>query len=361
MGRIYLPALVCVLALFTTACGAAGDGASDGGSGESLSDFFGGPEMDDPEAAEAHWREQETQAQEAIAACMAKQGFEYVPVQQPEGSYTVYDEADREEEVRTMGFHITTWYGNEDEMPMDEATEWHDPNQDYVEGLSEGEREAYYEALHGDPEEHMTTEVDPETGEEIMVGSGFGGGCEGETREEQMGDPEAQDKLWEELQPAFEEMHQRVQADPRIVEANGEYSACMADRGYDIASRDELWESVHEDFQQRFDEIVGPNGGYADPFEGWAEDEIDAFFEEKSEEEIEAFFAEAEQQSKADIDEEALEALQQEEIDMAVADFECGKDMEDLHMEVSQKYEKDLIAEHRDTLEEIRDLQESGA
>lgn len=358
MRRHHLSALVCVLALATGACGGADDANADAG-GEGLADFFGGPNMDDPEAAEAQFREQEMQVQEAIQACMAEQGFEYLPVQQPEGSFASFDEGDREEQVREMGFGITTWYGNEDRM-AEEAMEFEDPNQEYVEGLSDSERDAYYEALHGDPEEDMTTEVDPETGEEIMVSSGFGSGCEGEAREEEMGDQEAQSELWEELQPAFEQMQERIQSDPRMVEANEAYSACMADRGHEVESREDLWETVHQDFQERMDEILGPNGGFSDPFEGWAEEEIEAFFEENSQEEIDAFLAEAESQNAESIDQEALEALQQEEIDMAVADFECGTDLDELMQEVSADYEQEIIEEHRDTLEEIRDLQESG-
>lgn len=361
MGRSTLPVLMCALALITGACAGGDDAGGDtNGDGESLADFFGGPNMDDPEAAEAQFREQEMQVQEAIRSCMAEQGFEYVPVQQPEASFATFDESDREEQVREQGFGITTWYGNEDQM-AEEATEFEDPNQDYVEGLSDSEREAYYEALHGDPEEDMTEQVDPDTGEEVMVGSGFGSGCDGQAREEAMGDPEAQNALWEELQPAFEQMQERIQADPRMVEANEAYSTCMADRGHEIESREDMWETVHQDFQERMDEIVGPNGGFADPFEGWSEDEIEAFFEEKSQDEIDAFFAEAESESRASIDEEALETLQQEEIDMAVDDFECGKDLDELRQEVSADYEQDIIEEHRDTLEEIRDLQESGA
>lgn len=91
--------------------------------------------------------------------------------------------------------------------------------------------------------------------------------------------------------------------------------------------------------------------------EGWTEEEMNAFWEEKSEEEIQAFFEEHERNSRADIDEEALSALQQEEISMAVADFECAEGWNDLYMEVSREYEKDFIAANRELLEQIRDAQ----
>jgi hypothetical protein len=107
----------------------------------------------------------------------------------------------------------------------------------------------------------------------------------------------------------------------------------------------------------RFDAIVGPNGGYADPFEGWSEAEIEAFFEEKTEEEVDAFFREAEQTTNDDIDQDALAALQQEEIDMAVADFECRDNYWEVYQEISGEYEADFVAENREALEKIRESQ----
>ena len=58
------------------------------------------------------------------------------------------------------------------------------------------------------------------------------------------------------------------------------------------------------------------------------------------------------------VDMEAVRALQQEEIDMAVKDLECGKQMEEVYQEVSAEYESDFIAEHRETLEQIRELEQ---
>ena len=43
---------------------------------------------------------------------------------------------------------------------------------------------------------------------------------------------------------------------------------------------------------------------------------------------------------------------------MAVKDLECGKQMEEVYQEVSAEYESDFIAEHRETLEQIRELEQ---
>lgn len=332
--------------------------------GETMADFFGyGTE--DPEAAEAEYRAQEARIQEAIRACMAEAGFEYQPMLPPEGSFMVGEEWDEEEYVRTQGFGITTWYGNEDTTVttmMEE--EWVDPNQEMLEAMSESEQTAWWEALHGTQEENdalMETEVDPATGEEYQTMTGYGPGCYGEAAEAEYGDMEANNELWEELGPAMDAMYQQVQADPRIVELEEAWSACMSERGYDYESTTAMQEVIWTDFQERFDAIVGPDGGYADPFAGWTQAEIDAFFEEKTQEEIDAFFAEAEQASRANVDNEALAALQQEEIDLAVADFECRGDYYEVYQEISEEYEADFIAENREILEEIREAQDGSA
>lgn len=366
-------AFVLTIALLT-ACGGGGGSAgstedesgssttnsieeSESGGEESLMDFFGGG--DDPEAAQAQYMDQESQRQELIRACMAEEGFDYTPVTPPEESFQAFGPDDEEDYVREQGFGITTWYGNEDQFSGPEF-EWEDPNQEMVEAMSESEQEAYYEALYGSEEDQMegaTTETDPETGEEYTVVPGFGAGCEGEASEEVYGDPAETEALWEELNPAMEELQERIQADPRVVEFNEEWSECMAEAGFDFEDQQQMYETIFEDFQQRFDEIVGPGGGFADPFEGWTEEEIQAFFEENTQDEIDAFMEQAQSEAQTDVDQEALEALQQEEIDLAVANFECGSDFSDLYQEVSADYEGEFIEEHRELLEQIRDAQ----
>ncbi len=114
-----------LIVLLVAACGGGGTadsettGADDesatqsSSEGETMADFFGyGTE--DPEAQEAEYREQEARIQESIRQCMAEAGFEYLPMLPPEGSFMVGEEWDEEEYVRTQGFGITTWYGNEE-------------------------------------------------------------------------------------------------------------------------------------------------------------------------------------------------------------------------------------------------------
>jgi len=360
--------LVAVLTFVLAACGGGGAagsetteaGAEEVNGEESMADFFGyGAE--DPEAAEVEYREQEARIQEAIRLCMVEVGFEYQPMLPPEGSFGFVDDTDEEERVRTQGFGITTWYGNEETTATTAVgEEWVDPNQEMLDAMSDSEREAWYAALYGTEEEQMEgsqTEVDPETGEEYTVMEGHGAGCQGEAYEAEYGDQSASQELWEELNPAMEAMYEQVQADPRLIELDQEWSGCMAEAGFEYESPSAMGEAIYQDLQTRFDAIVGPNGGYADPMEGWTSEEIDAFFAEKTQEEIEAFFKEAEQSSQDNVDMEALAALQQEEIDLAVADFECRGDYYEVYQEVAEDYEADFIADNREILEQIRDSQ----
>lgn len=337
------------------------DGADDAGSddAETLADYFGGINFsDDPEAAEAEARQIEADIQEDIRRCMAEQGFEYLPALPPEGAFTFAQE-DQREFAETRGFGVTTLFG--DDGIVEETEEWVDPNEERIAAMSESEQEAYFEALHGSPEDQETiTEVDPETGEEITYSGGFGGGCSGEAYEAAYGDQAGQSEMWEELGPALEDMYARVEADPRIIAVNEEWAACMAESGHDYASRSDMYEQVFTDLQARFDEIVGPDGGFVDPLEGMTQAEIDAFFEESTEEEIDAFFADQEQTQLDAVDQEALEALQQEEIGIAVADLDCAEGYDDRYVEVAQEYESDFIADNRATLEEIRGAQGGG-
>ncbi|MGF1665808.1 MAG: hypothetical protein ACFCVC_06005 [Acidimicrobiia bacterium] len=327
--------------------------SDDGGGGaDTLASYLGWDTGDDPEAAEASWREQEAVIQESVRLCMAEEGFDYIPVEPPADSYVV-DDRTPEDWAAEQGFGISTWIGNEEQFSGPDV-EYVDPNQEIVEAMSESEMTAYYEALHGSEEENaaqQTTEIDPETGEEITYSEGFGGGCYGAAYEAEYG---GQNDLYEELGPEMDAMYQRIQADPRILALDVEWSECMVGKGYEYESQNTMYEAVYEDFQARLDAIVGPNGGYVDPFEGWTEDEINAFFEEKSEEEINAFFEAAENQAAPEYDEAALAALQQEERDLAVAAAECQGNWEEVYMEVSAEYESEFIAANQAKLDEIK-------
>lgn len=363
-------AVLLVVALFVAACGP-GDGTadpsdpegtettqadrSDGGE-DTLAAFFGWDDFD-----ENQWRDDEARRQELIRQCMAEQGFEYIPIQYPDSpSAVTYDE---EEMARTHGFWITTWFGNEEEFEVEEA--WEDPNHEIAEAMSDSEREAYYAALYGSADDwdaQAITEVDPETGEEYQYIEGWGSGCEGQASEQVYGGMNGGSELWEELEPQMTAMWERIQADPRIVDLNEDWSKCMADAGYNISSQQDLWDwegdGLIADLQRRFDELIGDYWS-GRLFDDWSEDEWQAFYDEHTEDEIEAFFRDADEAARSSVDMDAIAALQQEEIDLAVANYECNQELNwnEAYEEISQEYERDFIAANRGLLEQIREAQ----
>ena len=367
--------LVAALAVLAAACGgAASTAGSDStstaqepsessstdastGEGDTFAEIFGYAE-DDPEAAEAQMRAQEAELQELIRQCMAEEGFEYIPVEPPSDAFR-FDSGDQEEFVRTQGFGISTWYGNEEQF-TEEADAYEDPNQPIVDAMSESEQEAYFGALYGTAEEQAALEetvIDEDTGEEYITVEGYGPGCQGEASAEVYGDMSQDEELYSQLEPVYQELEQRLQADPKVVEANEQWSSCMADQGYEYESPQSFYESVYQDFQERFDAIVGPDGGYSDPLAGMSQEEIDAFFAERSEDEINAFFEEAQREAEASVDQEALDALQQEEIDLAVAEYECSQPLQDIYTAASEDIERALVAENRELFEQLRESQ----
>lgn len=354
-----------VLALVLAGCGSAQPGAVEatpgsGGPTDStapttttvdaaedsltLADYFG--YGGDPDEQQALQRQQDAEIQESIRSCMAEEGFDYIPVTYPEQSFDF--EFDQREFVETQGFGISTWYFQEEEFFGGEEDFFIDPNQDMVEAMSDGEREAYYEALYGDQSNYEPT-YDEETGEEIFEFEGFGSGCDGQAYEAIYGQTDA---VYSEFGPELEEMFARVESDPRIVEMQAGWSSCMAAAGYEFDDQEDMYDWLFTDFQQQVDEVIGQV--FVDPFEGWSQSEIDEFFASKTDEEIEAFFRESEQQSRADVDEVALGELNKQEIAMAIADFDCFEGFEEIYAEVSAEYEADFVRENRTRLDELR-------
>ena len=339
--------------------------ASENGAEETSVAAFFGFDPNDPDASAAQFARLNMRQQDLVAACMRNQGFEYVPAVPPIGAQDfVFDE---EEYAREQGFGISIeWRGGDSILEQ-----WVNPNQAIEEGLSASERNAYQEALYGTPtglefgsipssglesgdddsasaeefasaEELEASEVESELEESL-----WGGGCMGEASQEVYGKV---DEVYSELEPMFTELQERVESDPRVVEASQEWTTCMADRGYDFQTVEELWDRGLDEIRTRHNELVGRSY----PFEGWTEEEIEAFWETSSPEAIEDFYEQHESGARQDVDQEALAALQQEERDLAVANYECGEKEREITQEVSQELESQFISENRDALEQAR-------
>lgn len=340
-------------ALLLAGCSGGGDDGAPQGERTTIAGLLGmdSNSSEDPEEAERA-------AQKIIADCMQQEGWEYIPVEQPDGVFE-YSEEDELARIEREGFGIayyTLYQGTE--QVDDPYAEWEDPNQDYVDSLSEAERQAYYDSLYGTQEEQeagMIMSVDPETGDEYGESYGPGPGCQGEGYGGANG--EQSPELMMAMQKYYQELQDRYASDPRIIKMNDDWSSCMADAGYDYPSQEDFWMTSFQDLQKRRDDIVGEDF-YPDPFAGWSEDEINAFFEESSQEEIDALFAKPPEMT--DEQRSGLEELLKDEISIATANYECSKPQRDKMQDVYADIEEQYALEHEDELKALAASAASG-
>ena len=273
-----------------------------------------------------------------VQACMQAQGFTYVPEDNTDGlrffAATANQGISEADYAATEGFGISTRFDAifDGDIDLSEAS---DPNDDYLETLSEGERDAWQFALRGQPPERNEQGqlIDPETGE-VLQGGGRGqqttGGCRLEAQEAIRGDLDSLDDLAD----AFAELDDRIEADPRITELRREWSSCMLDGGFDYDDAD----AARADFNQQmrpllrsFFQATGVQGG-AGGGQGGA---------------LQALA----NQGLTDEQEAELSQLQDLEIATAVASLECAGDSGDEIAEITARYEAEFVAENRAALE----------
>jgi len=101
-----------------------------------MADFWGADQ--DEESMQREEDERMRAMEEAVAACMAEQGFEYIPVDHSTRTVVVHD--DEEEDIESVEWAQQYGYGVTTEPWADEAPsveeEWVDPNEDYVNAMS---------------------------------------------------------------------------------------------------------------------------------------------------------------------------------------------------------------------------------
>ncbi|TDD65333.1 hypothetical protein E1262_25510 [Jiangella aurantiaca] len=372
-ARARLLAFACVAGLALSGCGDEdGGGQNDGTNGDSADQAGGDGEELSPleeymgensgfangggrviafassaEASEEE-RQQMRQVEELVAACMEEAGFDYVPVDPFGGAVEDDPFADAyalppDEFAREYGYGMTTLMNpdkGEEEAPAD-------PNQEIRDGLSEAALEAYNRALWGEMAEITdgggAVAIKP-TGPEGEPPSLEEQGCHGQARAEVFGedgglmqgaDMSEFDGLFEDL----EALRQRIDSDARLVEATEAWAACMAEAGYSefdttTAPEDSVMERMSElygwDDEPSDDASSGPSVTVGGPEE-------------------------------VDVDEEALAELQEYEIALATADYECEQqEYADVQQEVAWGFEEDFVEEHRAELERYRDAMAEG-
>lgn len=351
------------------------DGGDDGEL--TINDFIPGAVSFDENT---DYRAQEIEIQQEIADCMAGEGFEYIPfVPSDVGGGFVGGEFDQEEYVKTYGFGISTWvlqdaaFNEGDEFKDPYAD---DPNQEIIESMDEFEQEEYYRVLYGGEPDIITNtpqeELEAMTEEELMAfydeayANWQPEGCQTAAYEGAYGGGESQMAFWDEFGADYEAVYTRAQSDERMLDAQAKWSACMADKGYDYASQDDMYayfmgtESggtwVEGEFQQKVNElIIWPDypvdEGSSESFVGVAttmvivgegEGDVEGESEGDVEGDVEFYGPE--------YDIEQLQPLIDEEIGVATADYECSEFLREISEEIYKEYEQIFIEENFDRL-----------
>ncbi len=352
---------------------ASGDASIDdldlGEDGElSLDDFIPGARSGPMDEADA--RAEEMAIQQQIAECMADEGFEYIPFVPVEvGGGFGFEEEDHGEWVKKYGFGISTQVLMEEEFASEEGSDpWaDDPNNEIVEAMDELEQEEYFRLLHGgEPEiientpweeiEAMTPEEQEQFFDEAYR-DWQPDGCMSMAYEEAY-NSEGDMAFWEEFGDDFDEFWTRAQADPRIVEAEAAWSTCMAQKGHDFPDQEAMYtylygteiggEYVEGEFTAKVEEVV------TWPWEEFGEDGEGFYVETtvtiEEGEEGESVEEDDFEYPTPEYDPELLQPLIDEELSLAVADWECSQDMQNLFETVYKELEQQFLEENLDRL-----------
>lgn len=307
--------LAIVSALALAGCSAADGGSGAGGGKLSYEDsplakytsaLWGG--MDEEKA-----KKESAQIQDLVVACMKKEGFEYLPDTQS-GAMVDFDFEERE----TEKWVAANGYG----MSMDSSTgeEYVDPNQGYLDSLSEGERTAYYEVLYGPGPSAEEMEA-MEAGETSYKYDWKTAGCNGSAQHEVQGE-QAQaydDPKYAGLFEKMNSLYMKATEDPAMKKLDAEWADCMADAGYsDLKTKSAAMESI-SNAQMALYEEAG----------------VDA------------------EGNSLEIDQAAKDELKQKEIDVALADFKCSEKSGYMQaaLEVQFKLEEKFVSDNKSELD----------
>lgn len=210
--------------------------------------------------------------EELIAQCMAKEGFEYVPNTNNGGTVVGGDEYDGPawdslEFAQQYGYGVVDWPGRaEMEESDDSYEEYVDPNQGYIDSLSESEQQAYFETLYGIPQDYE----EPLDGEEVEYEYNWeDNGCWGWAENELnagSGSNAWEDPEFEDLFAALDEMWSASQESADIVAANQEWASCMDEAGFPgFTQQQDAMNSMYERQNQIYENAATPDGEWVEP------------------------------------------------------------------------------------------------
>lgn len=260
--RFSVPAVLVIAALALTGC--SGDSAKkkeeEGPLTKYMTAMWGDEQYD-----QEYFDKQQVQIEEKVADCMAKEAFEYIPDTQNGG--TVIYGGDEDSDIPdwdSLEFAKTYGYGLAN-SPYSEAAdegdnkEYVDPNQKYIDSLSESERTAYEETLWGKPATEDELAAEGEEGEAMAEYDWKSAGCYGAAQHEVQGeameasdDPEFKE-LFDKMQNVWTEVYgdgENPSPNEDVAKINREWSECIVKAGYDFATPDEASTSLMEEWNE---------------------------------------------------------------------------------------------------------------
>lgn len=352
---------VAVAAAVAAACsGQDGDPVGSAEEGSPLAEYVGstagysGVGFGTPfgQGTEVPWssdeqREQQRRFEEAVAECMAEEGFEYVPAL-GDDQLRAYEEAaalPTEEFVKQHGYGFTFGY-------LDSGGEsTRDPNQEIREALSPGARDAYDAAMWGDAVEVIdaggTTVLRQVPSDEAPRSAEDARGCQQQARKDVYGSetPTVGEIPFRTLLDDIFQLYQRVEDDPEVAEAARAWSECMADAGY--PGFEAVADARRSVLERLSDLVLGPA---APPGGDGDENPADAGGGAAG-----AAGGVAGGDGAATVDSEKLEQLHEQEVAQAAVDYACQQEHYlDVYREVAHELEAEFVEQHRDELERYR-------
>ncbi|MGC3953870.1 MAG: hypothetical protein QM804_06395 [Propionicimonas sp.] len=269
-----------------------------------------------------HYVQQESKVEQLIAACMAEQGFEYVPsVREDEVIETDEDnwKPDDREWVSRYGYGLSDYPGRV--PPNQEPKDADEPAQT----MGEAEERAYQEAMFG-----------PETdGEEAYDWRKHG--CRGAAEHEVIGYQAALDAESQPIVQAIENFYfEQLGSDPAFVPLDGEWAGCMTDHDY-------------PGFKQQFDaqqSIEQLRNGYF-PSDDDSDDPDPRLKDPRF----------------ATLDDPAYAAIAKQEVAVALADLDCREqtDYRQRRLRIQFDLEQRFIDDHQEELAAMKTRAEQEA
>jgi hypothetical protein len=161
-------------------------------------------------------------------------------------------EPEKREWVEKYGYGMVNSPFNE-RQEEESAEEYVDPNQDYVETLSETEQTAFYETLYG-----ATPEEDELNEDGSYEYRWEDGGCQGWAQHEVDGDDVWQSDEFSGIRTKMEEFWTTTQESPELADLNAEWAKCMADGGEPgFAKQSEATQSIIDEQNALYETAYG--------------------------------------------------------------------------------------------------------